>query len=831
MEVVTPGQIADIVIAGGKGSNLLKLHKASFRVPHFIIIPPHVMCSVDKLELAQRSLALAGLVNKIVNELPAEPYAVRSSACAEDGTSFSFAGQFKTLLNVSRETLGNAVMEVYGSVSDARANAYKDFSGVSQLQSAVIVQQMIEATAAGVAFSMNPVNGNKDEITINAVHGLGEKLVSGEVNADSYVFNRQTQKILAAKTTTLQVLNEAQQMQVVGLVKKVESFYGQPQDIEFAFTGNDLFLLQSRPVTTTKRTARIIWDNSNIVESYPGLTLPLTCSFIDKMYAAVYRQFCAVLGVSHQTIALNHALFDNLLGYINGRVYYNLNSWFGILSLLPGYQLNAGFMEKMMGVRNKPEFDIPPGKRKNSFRDYLGVANAIRCLAINLFTANKQRERFIKDFETVYDRFSMIEHEKLSAAEIWENYCAFERLMVERWKAPLVNDFFTMIYFGVLQKFCTNYLPGENNSCNELIAASKDVITTEPARLLPKLAELVNANETLKNIFLSDEPALVWETLSSSPRYEKEYTALKKYIDVWGERCIAELKLETITYKQQPAQLIAVLQSYLRNNVFTTYSSNEATATRSRTEEKMLKALNSSFLKKKIFKHVLSKARYFISNRENLRYYRTRGFGMVRQMLLALGKKFEEQKLIANARDIFYLRLEDIEQSVKQPGSVQAGKIVSEAKHQYQLLKDIPGQERIITPGNTGKYLIYPSAKVDPAVKGVKTILGTPCSPGIVRARVRLLSHATQPDVLNGEIMATYATDPGWVVLFPSAAGILTERGSLLSHAAIVSREMGIPCIVGLENLMQLLTDGDTVIMDGSTGVINILTTADEHQG
>lgn len=830
MELLTKSHTADVASAGGKGFNLLKLAKASYKVPRFVIIPSGFLQEIGHYSQPQKLFALETIINKIISELSVSRFAVRSSVCAEDGTEYSFAGQFKTILNVSADNLAEAVLEVHASASSQQTATYKHFAGVNEIRSAVIIQQMVDADSAGVAFSINPLNGNKEEIVINAVKGSGESLVSGQANADTYIFNRRDlSEPSATNTGSSPVLNKDQSKQVAKLLIDVEDLYRHPQDIEFAFAGAELFLLQARPVTTSaKKLQTIIWDNSNIVESYPGITLPLTSSFIDKVYAAVYRQLCAVLGVTNKKLTINQALFENLLGFINGRVYYNLNSWFGILALLPGYHLNADFMEKMMGVKNKPEFEATGVKSKKTFYTYIEVLNAARCILGNLFTANKQRRRFIKDFETVYNKFSITDYDKLTAAEVWSGYCTFEKLMVERWKAPLVNDFFTMIYFGVLQKFCSNYLPGDKNICNELIASSKDIITTEPARLLPLLAAMINSNEQLKNIFLADEAGKVWEQLQSE-QFSKEYRAVKKYLDTWGERCMSELKLETITYRQEPSKLIEVLQSYIKNELFVPTGPNTANDKRIVAEKKMHSALSGYPFKRLLYKHVLTRARYFISNRENLRYYRTKGFGLVREMMSALGEKFKAAGMIDDSRDIFYLKLNEIEELIKNPGSIQS--LIKSRKEAYSLFEELNIDERVITIAGGDKYFTYPAQNIQASEKGITTLQGIPCSPGVVQAKVRLVTHSKQLTVLNREIMATYATDPGWVVLFPSSAGILTERGSLLSHAAIVSREMGIPCIVGLTGLMQHLKDGDTIIMDGSTGIVNILTKANEHSG
>lgn len=269
----------DVQQLGGKGTSLVKLAK-QFPIPPFIIIQSAFFDGETKDSLPAK---IQHLLPAIQAELPGEKLlAVRSSASIEDSVSHSFAGQFTTLLNVSFYDLPAAITKVWQSGFSDIVKTYKQNAGITTPHSmAVVVQEMIDATTSGVAFGINPLNGNKAEKVINAIHGLGENLVSGLQNADAYTVANETitERNLVDATP---VLNDEQIMLLANQLIKLESFFGQPQDIEFAFSRNEFYLLQSRPVTTNITTDKtIVWDNSNIVESYPGLTLPLTFSFIE----------------------------------------------------------------------------------------------------------------------------------------------------------------------------------------------------------------------------------------------------------------------------------------------------------------------------------------------------------------------------------------------------------------------------------------------------------------------------------------------------------------------------------------------------------------------
>ncbi len=791
--------------AGGKGASLLRLERAGFPVPPFVLITPNDFEADGRV----KSAVLGAVKDAFA---PNALLAVRSSASLEDSADHSFAGQFLTRLAVPVRNLERAIHDVRQSSANERVRAYKQARQIdAPHQMSVVVQRMVPATASGVAFGLNPLTGNRAEIVINAVRGLGEALVSGSVNADEYVISGATihKKIWGNEA----VLTDAQIQTVVDSSRALCQTFGRPQDSEFAFENDTFWLLQARPVTTALKRDPIIWDNSNIVESYPGLTLPLTFSFIQKMYAAVYRQFSGIMGVASATIRRNGPIYGNMLGLLNGRVYYNLNSWFGALAQLPGYALNADFMERMMGVKEK--FPLPiPTEKKNRLRAYADLGRAVIFILKNVVTARRQRRAFIRFFDAVYAPYDAQDFTKKSLIDILSDYRTFEHLMVSGWQAPLVNDFFAMTYFGLLQKMTNQLAPGLHN---ELVASSHDIITTQPTKLLPALAQRIAENDVLRQCFLTDTPERALKALHQ-PAHTAVRELFDQYIRTWGDRSLAELKLETVTYRQRPQLLVEVLQAYVRQELFSANESTEGDQNRHRAEAQIAQKLRGKPVKKWLFGHVLNQARYFISNRENLRYYRTKGFGMVRRMLLAVGERLAQAGRIDGATDVFYLKLDEL---LSEPDARFAER-VAERKKEYTLYEQLPLPQRVTTHGMPDGLILQP---VLPAVTNSLTtnFSGLACSPGVVRATVRLVTHPAQIQTLNGCILATYSTDPGWVVLFPSAAGILTERGSLLSHAAIVSREMGLPCIVGVAGLMDGVKDGDEILMDGSTGQLKIL--------
>ncbi len=775
---------------------------------------------------------------------------MRSSALDEDGGEFSFAGLFESKLFVTAETLAQSIQEVWSSAFSERVRLYREKNRLkSEPGLGVIVQVMIPADAAGVAFGVNPVTGNRKQQLISAVFGLGEGLVSGELNADNYLadtgiqpeiaekthyftFNDSgahgvTKKELPANKQNVSVLSDTQIREVQALVKQLGKHFGRPQDVEFAFANGKLYLLQTRPITSLstvpdKHADYVLWDNSNIIESYPGITTPLTFSFISKSYEGAYRLFCGYLGVEEKVIQEHRSVFQNTLGLINGRVYYNLKTWYHMLALLPGYSINARFMEKMMGVKER--FDVPDSYRISKGKAWWRIVKMLFRMLSRFYALPKKRRQFMNLLNTTIAEYKSIDLSEKNANELLALYHRFERTLLNEWKAPLLNDFFAMIWFGRLQSFCEKKLKSANpNIHNDLLCGSADIISIQPIHRTIALASTIDQDPDLKQLFLQNSPETIWRILGNLTTTNQRdlYTEIRRYIEDFGERCIGELKLETISYVQEPRLFVQILKNYVENGI------TEARTTNNTEEEIRLKAeteirelLRGNPYRAYKFRKTLRLARELVSARENLRYERTRAFGIVRELFSAMGKAFYAEGILENDRDIFYLTLDEITEFIEGRAVTQNIKSLVELRKQEfsKYAEEDAPVERFATYGAVYHANNFYSNEKLEAFKG--ELKGIGCCPGRVRARVEVVKNPKDIPTLNGAILVTSSTDPGWVTLFPSASGIVVERGSLLSHSAIVSREMGIPCIVGVTGLLQTLKTGDWIEMDGSTGEI-----------
>jgi rifampicin phosphotransferase len=778
-----------------------------------------------------------------------ELVAVRSSAIEEDGGEHSFAGQLESFLNVPLEEVAEKITLVWRSRFSLRVLMYCRERGLSLVPQppAVLIQRMVNSQLAGVAFGAEPVTGRQGIAVVSAVAGLGTELVSGARDGDSYYVDRKG-SIIQRQIVDQPLLKDEQVREVADCVRQTGKYFHRPQDIEWAIADGRLYLLQSRPITTLQGMPEPdgvlnLWDNSNIAESYSGVTQPLTFSFARKAYEEVYRQFCYFMGVSQPKITQHHHTFARMIGLIRGRVFYNLLSWYQVLALLPGFTVNRRFMEQMMGVKEPlPESilaDFQTATWQDRLQDSWHLFKTVVGLISNYFSLSVRMRRFYTRIDQALGLPSS--DLKTQNLENWHGdelaayYRQIEGQLLTRWDAPLINDFFAMIFYGVLRSLTAKWCNDELGSLqNDLIGSEGGVISAEPAQRMQKMATLAAENPEFGKLLCHGSLLSILSAMETMPQFQLEY---REYLEKFGDRCLDELKLESPTLHDEPLLLlrgvgqIVRMEKRVRNETMISF--------RQSAENKANQALKAYPLRKLVFNWVLINARKRVRSRENLRFERTRVFGRARRVFVELGRRFYASNLLESPQDIFYLEVNEILGFIEGTTTCTNLKgLVRLRKAEYaEYYLQIPPASRFQTRGIVHQGNSFQLENLTENLAGKQAELnqqkqGIGCSPGIVRGRVCVIFDPKQylnnqinnqnNNLLpNATILVAERTDPGWILLFPSAAGLLVERGSLLSHAAIVARELGIPAIVSIPGVTQWLKDGDWVEMDGSTGKIS----------
>jgi pyruvate,water dikinase len=419
---------------------------------------------------------------------------------------------------------------------------------------------------------------------------------------------------------------------------------------------------------------------------------------------------------------------------------------------------------------------------------------------------------------------------QMRADELLKYYRHLESQLLRQWDAPLVNDFFAMIFYGVLRKLAIKWCDDQDGTLqNDLLVGEGDIISAEPAKRIKQMAQTVLDHPALAELLVSGSVNEIERAMQQSADFNAQYRA---YLAKFGDRCLDELKLESPTLYDDPLPVLrSVGHMVKRLQAHPEMLRSGDMQARQRALLHVEQALGSNLWRKLLFNWVLKHARALVSGRENLRFERTRVFGRVRSIFVEFGKRLHDLGLLEQPRDVFYLQVEELLGFVE--GNATTTQLNALAKIRKQEFAHYetgePPADRFETRG-----MVYHAQRYQAQTPAIEisgdAIQGIGCCPGIVKGKVRVVRDPRGVELQQGEILVAERTDPGWIMLFPAAAGLLVEHGSLLSHSAIVAREMGIPAVVALSGVTNWLRDGDVVEMDGRSGVVKrSVATETEH--
>jgi len=887
--LVTPSEASDTAPIGGKARALAALHEGDLPVPDWVVLTP-AACRESLTDAQRRRLEkgppLDGALNDLTpssavrhalsdavdalfdDETPPDDrrVAVRSSAPDEDAAAHSFAGQLESFLFVPPAEVPARVADVWRSAFRASVLDYRRAQGLPPVPTppAVLLQRMVRPDRAGVAFSADPASGQRGVAVVSAVRGAGPALVDGDVDGDTYRVDRtgsirdrtirpQAQAARPApeadgglRWDALEdegdrpVLSDDEARAVAELARRTERRFDRPQDVEWAWAGDTLYLLQSRPITELAGRPDPdgpvrVWDNSNIAESYSGVTTPLTFSFARHAYEEVYRGFYRVMGVPESTIEEHADTFRSMVGLVRGRIYYNLISWYDSLSLLPGFRFNRAFMEDMMGVDERlPDDLLPETTEAASWSEWWRDGATLLRSVGRLFVEHGRLPRRIEAFYDHLDRALTPPSpglDQLRLDELADYYRRLEEELLAQWDVPIANDFFAMIFHGLSKRIVEAWTDVDDpeNLHNTLLTGHAEVVSTEPARRMREMAERAAGDEALVDTLCTGTLSEIRRHLDAHPALRDEVDA---YLDRFSDRCIDELKLESPTLRDDPMTLYRGVGRLARRGQDPDGPAPEVSADRlcEEAEERLRDALAGRPLRRWAARWVFTHARNRVADRENLRFERTRVFGMCRRIFVEMGRRLHTEGLLDEPRDVFYLEVEEVLGVVEGTASttdLQA--LVDARRREFERYREAPAPpDRFRTRG-----AVHVFDRIDPAddgegdaATGSASMTGMGCCPGTVEGPVRVVDDPRNATLEGDDILVAKRTDPGWITLFATCRGLLVEQGNLLSHAAIVAREMGLPAVVSLPGITERLQDGDRVRLDGSAGTVERLSEA-----
>jgi len=829
---------SDGAVAGGKGANLGELIAAGFPVPDGFVLttgayvlaaregsvdPADPEAAADHLWNGKMPAAIAAAALEAYRELGGGPVAVRSSATAEDLPGASFAGQQDTYLDISgEEALVEAIRRCWASLWNDRAVAYRRANGIDDqgVALAVVVQRMVDAKAAGVLFTADPITGRRGRAVIEASPGLGDAVVSGRVDPDRYVADPLTGRIVERRIKGDEaVLDDARVRELAILGVRIEWHLGAPQDIEFALDRERrMWIVQSRPITTLYPLPEGLPDpdvdlriffSGNVFQGYfepitpmgiePFLALGET---IRKAFAASGRD-----GSSRPPVV-----------EAGMRVYLDvtpiLRDAVGRVAIQRATAMGEARSSVVFGkLVSDPRLRPHSASHIRSVRRLLPLLlrSRVPIFALRMLRSPAAtRRRFIREVEhaTRID----LPPDATSAARV----DAFELLM--RSGPPRVFPrLVSMVIAGMLSYVVAGRLLGDRAREDELQRLTRGLAhnpTTEMDLALWSLATEIRDDPASRNAVLQRTPADLAAAYAAGTLPHSMQAGLSAFLARYGFRSVGEIDLGVPRWAEDPTHLLGAIANYLRLED-EALAPDAQFARGAREAEAMIATLLGRVRgpRRMLLRFFLRRLRALMGLREAPKFHLIRRIWTpLRNLLRPVGDELAATGRIASPDDVFFLTIAEVRAAI-------AGEALQDAVAERRAMfarerarRHIP--RVLLSDGTDAEIALVPAAAGD--------LRGSPASPGSVTAKARVILSPLGARLEPGEILVAPSTDPGWTPLFLTAGGLVMEMGGMMSHGAVVAREYGIPAVVGVAGATERIATGQLLTVDGSAGAVSI---------
>lgn len=866
----------DLARLGGKGANLVRLADAGLPVPPFVVVEtteyrafvdaaglrsviadalnagptagsgavavgvlgsnnrcdPAVASATIRAAFAAASLprGLHDRLAALVAPLPPGPVAVRSSATAEDQPGFSFAGLHDTFLNVAADDVPDRLVDCWSSLWTERAIAYRERNGISHDDAAiaVVVQTMVDATASGVLFTANPRTGRRDETVVDAAPGLGEALVSGQVTPDNFTLDPATGDIREQEVAgDVAPVTPAHLATLAALGRRIASIQDAPVDVEWARVGDELFVLQARPITSlyplpapnpAPHDFPELWFSFGAFQGMLEPMTPLGQEAIRILLAGASRLVGRRVDwrISRFVQPAGERLWLRLDGVLRIRSARAL-AFKGLPMVDPGAAAIIAGLADEPGLR--ATHATPPPSIAVGVAGVLSrVAPRVRTSLTNAPASRRHLDRVCE--ELVADVARSLDAAAAAAtpqARLSARLGVLDR-MGDRFFPALLPAFApimgpTFVLLSRLREAArkTN-LPDADTLALNVLRALPGNVTTEMDLVLADVAVTIRSDATAWG-WVAETPAsdLARQYLSGNlPTVAQN--AIGQFLAQYGMRGVAEIDLGVPRWRDDPTPVMNNLKSYVavsdpRAHPRALHTERQHEAGRS---IRLLMDASPRARARQIRDWARS-IRGMFGARETPKFTIVRAFGLLREHLDASARELVEAGRLSEASDVYFLHTDELRRAF----TADWQHVVAE-RRAVKAAEARRGQvPRVLLEDGRAFYEGLGAASGDLSGAGV--------SPGVAEGPVRVVLDPRVQQLQAGDILVCPGTDPAWTPLFLSAAGLITEVGGLMTHGSVVAREYGIPAIVGVHEATTRLVDGQRVRIDGASGVIELM--------
>ncbi|MBP3755517.1 MAG: phosphoenolpyruvate synthase [Lachnospiraceae bacterium] len=819
---------------GNKGKFLLQMKKEGFNVPGGFILDTDVydevmaansidltVCNqlkkLNKDNVKEISEAVNELLDKV--KIPADIssqieklsdgdklYAVRSSGNMEDLEEYSFAGQYDTFLNVKKEEIGEKIIACYRSMFGEVLLQYVANNGIDapSMKMSVVVQEMVDATLSGICFTIDPVNGFDKEMLIEVSEGLGENIVSGKTAPEQYFYDWYDKKEVRRNKDN-KFLNEETVEKYAGVFSDIQHFFGYPCDIEFAIADEKLYILQARRITKIGYNGITdMWTTADFKDG--GVSATVCTPYMWSLYEYIW-EFALRSFIVKSEILKDEELPKKLGEMFYGRPYWNMSAVKKAMSQVIGYKERE--FDNEYGIIGDYEGDGQTTKITPS-----SVSRMIRIVIKQSKILKGRRENNQRYKDELLDQYYKYK-EKYDAGKIENIEKDFYNITKKTYLRSettyfwqiFINTIHQSLYKDSLLKYVTEseYL--------SLLGNIDNISHLLPFYEMWDATRQIRKDEKAFSYWKEKSTQVIAKELSSKENF---MPAVKDIIDKYGYHSDKELDITYPCYYEEPETVIQMVKDMvILEDSYSPLEDKENGHKMYLEVFEKVKGKVSERTFRKVEKKV-SGMRKMLWWREEFRDVSTRFYYMLRVYTMEYAKHLVQKGVLKDAGDVWFLKVGDLWDYIDGNNTGDdLREIIGKNRYYYDCYRNYISDNEIGT--------VFSRHRDDAKIKD-SSIKGLGANNGCVTATARVIEDFTQIDRLQeGDILVTRFTDTGWTPKFAILSGIVTEYGGILCHAAIVSREYGIPAIVCCKDAMQKIRDGQTVTIDGSTGTVTIV--------
>jgi rifampicin phosphotransferase len=770
-----------------------------------------------------------------------EAYAVRSSATAEDLPLASFAGQQDTYLNViGKEAILQHISRCWASLFTERAVTYRIQNGFDQrkVYLSVVIQKMVFPQAAGILFTADPITSNRKVTSIDASFGLGEALVAGLVDADIYKI--QAGKIVDKKISTkkvaiyaekgggtkqqalgpevqkLQTLTDEQILQLEKTGRSIEAAFGSPQDIEWCLADGQIYIVQSRPITTLYPLPAV-----NDAEAHVYMSLGH-----QQMMTDASKPF----GLSFFPIGLKKLTSDPLV-VAGGRPYVDVSPELTSATARNTF-VNRGLgsvdpliQKALLNVLKRTDYVKTLYHGKSSVGGLSGgsIGNLLTGLVQAIQMYRKDDPDYMKNMIAKNDALVQELEQRIAGKTGADLIDFILQDMDELFKTLVLNNYGV----GIIQYYAYTWVKnnmkkwlGEQDVTDALAQAATDNVTTEMGLALLDVADVVRQYPAVLDYFAHPGDGTFFKDLSRLEGGAAVSAAMRTYLAKYGVRGPGEIDISRTRWAEKPAMLAPMILNNIKNfeaGAHQRIVEQKRAGAQAKEQELIarLEKLPGGKRKAKSTRKMVSVFQHFVGFREYPKYAMMQHFYVYKQALKKEAARLVQAGVLHDPEDIYFLTYEELRQ-VAMTSQLEAG-LIARRKADLAVFEKLT-PPRVMT--SDGEVI---SAEYDNANAPQGALMGVAASAGVIEGRARVVLSLEQADFAEGDILVTTFTDPSWTAVFVSIKGLVAEVGGMMTHGAVVAREYGLPAVVSVENATRLIKDGQRIRVNGTKGYVEII--------